>query len=322
MIDYSIFYKTALSGDLSWALHESWDVFLSAFNSSERVRSVFQAIRAQEKHWLVCAEYGYEAGELPVGNCFAESAESEEAFINRFFATRVDVNSDKSMCVDTTGFVRPQLLFLLNYLYHSSIPQVDFLYSEPAHYAKKEETVFALGGIREVRQIHGYEGVHSLDISNNLLVIGAGYDSMLIRSVAESKGNSRKMQILGLPSLRADMYQENVLRANKAEESLGNCETIFAPANDPFITADVLKEAVLRSHSLKPITNLYLCPLATKAQVLGFGLFHLGTLAGGPSSVIYPFSEKYHRETTKGIARVWKFTVDFAAMRAGAIILL
>lgn len=179
------------------------------------------------------------------------------------------------MCIDTTGFVRPQLLFLLKYLYNSSISKVDFLYSEPAHYTKKEETVFALGGIKEVRQVHGYEGVHALDVSNNLLVIGAGYDSMLIRSVAESKGNARKMQILGLPSLRADMYQENVLRANKAEESLGNCETIFAPANDPFITADVLKEAVLRSHSLKPITNLYLCPLATKAQVLGFGLFYL-----------------------------------------------
>ena len=44
---------------------------------------------------------------------------------------------------------------------------------------------------------------------------------------------------MGLPSLRADMYQQNVLRAELASEQVGagldGVETRFAPANDPFV---------------------------------------------------------------------------------------
>ena len=61
----------------------------------------------------------------------------------------------------------------------------------------------------------------------------------LIAQVAENKEFSKKVQIFGLPSLRAHMYQENVLRAYKAEEAVGRdtvdeSSSYFAPANDPF----------------------------------------------------------------------------------------
>jgi hypothetical protein len=67
-----------------------------------------------------------------------------------------------------------------------------------------------------------------------------------------------------------------------------------------------------------PLTNLYLSPLATKAQVLGFALYYFSALDSKPASVIYPFSDRYERETTKGISRVWKYTVDLEAIQRSA----
>jgi len=138
------------------------------------------------------------------------------------------------------------------------------------------------------------------------LIIGAGYDDALIAHTAESKENARKVQLLGLPSLRADMYQENVLRAQRASEQLGSTggpviDTFFAPANDPFVTANALSGIIKDENRSRPLTNLYLCPLATKVQTLGFGLYFLTELLGTGASIIFPFCKTYARETSRGI---------------------
>jgi hypothetical protein len=318
-IDFTIFFKTALSPTLDWCNSESWDLFLSAYNSSERVRSVFDAVNAARKCWLLCPEYGYQDSERPCGDSFIGVDPHESDLIPNFFAhLAVDLSSG-SICVDLTGFIRPHLLFLLRWLYQRGVKRFDALYSEPGHYKKKEQTDFSLGGIREVRQVAGFEGTHSHDTSRNLLIIGSGYDSLLIKAVAESKNNARKAQIFGLPSLRADMYQENIIRAHQAEDALGDSHHYFASAHDPFVTANLLDHIVTRMNQPAPLTNLYLSPLATKAQVLGFALYYFSAWDCKPASVIFPFSDRYERETTKGISRVWKYTVDLEAIRRSAI---
>jgi hypothetical protein len=144
-----------------------------------------------------------------------------------------------------------------------------------------------------------------------VLIINAGYDHQLIKDVAESKDRARKVQLFGFPSLKADMYQENVWRANKAEEAVGSqAPAYFAPAYDPFVTANVLGDIVRELNEKRPVTNLYLSPLATKAQVLGFALYYLTELRGSASSIIFPFCDTYNRETGTGLARVWKYTVE------------
>ena len=64
--EYNIFYKTDLSSELAWRGH-AWDIFASAFNSSERVRIVFDKVNAREKYWLIHSEYDYQDHELPHG---------------------------------------------------------------------------------------------------------------------------------------------------------------------------------------------------------------------------------------------------------------
>jgi hypothetical protein len=59
------------------------------------------------------------------------------------------------------------------------------------------------------------------------------------------------------------------------------------------------------------LTNLYLSPLATKPHTLGFGLFYLKELEETASSLIFPFSARYSRETGKGLGRSWIYPIVF-----------
>jgi hypothetical protein len=212
--------------------------------------------------------------------------------------------------------MRHHLLILIRHLVELGVHKFDALYSEPLQYAKKEKTVFSDGEVREVKQIPGFEGNHNPDTSNDLLIIGAGYDHPLIAHAAEFKSNAKKIQVLGFPSLRPDMYQENVLQAHKAAEQMGarvgQVDSVFAPANDPFVTASALARVVDKFARSKPITNLYLCPISTKALTLGFGLYYLSEWSGKNASVILPYTRTYSKQTSEGVGRIWWYRIELA----------
>jgi hypothetical protein len=313
MIDYALMYKGELSVTDDWPAETRWDIFISAYTAAERVKSVYDKASAGSKHWLVFPEYRFTETERPHGAFVAETRDEAE-YVKEFWERSVGDATGRSFGIDITGFIRPYLIFLLRWLAERGVRRFDALYTEPVIYAQREETRFS-EVVVEVRQIRGFEGTHDPDTSNDYLIIGAGYDDQLIAQVAENKELSKKIQIYGLPSLRADMYQENVLRAHRAQEAVGThtgdeSNSYFAPANDPFVTASTLQEVVNRVDARKAITNLYLSPLATKPQALGFALYYLTERRNTPTSVIFPFCEAYNRETTKGLSRIWKYTVE------------
>jgi hypothetical protein len=315
--EYNIFYKTELSATSAWST-VAWDVFASAYNSSERVRLVFDRVPAKQKHWLIHSEYDYQAAELPTGSVIhlnADEAESIKVFVQTVERSAGRTIEELSICVDLTGFMRPHLLFLALYLNFRKVRRFDVLYTEPDGYKKKEKTTFSEGAIT-VRQVAGFEGLNSPDHTDDLLIIGSGYDHRLIKAVAEYKDKADKVQLYGLPSLRADMYQENVLNAYKAEDAIGVNKTTdfnewFAPANDPFVTATVLSEIVSKRNRIRRISNLYLSPLATKAQALGFALYFIGEGQNTFTNMLFPVSSRYTRETSYGLSRVWLYTIEF-----------
>jgi hypothetical protein len=318
MIDYTILYKDELPVDGDWPTEVRWDIFVSAYTAAERVKCVYDKAAATAKHWLVFPEYGFTAAEHPAG-AFVSPVRDEAEYIKSFWDASIGDVAGRSICVDITGFIRPYLIFLLRWLAERKVERFDALYTEPVIYSKREQTRFSDEVVVEVRQIAGFEGTHSPDTSNDYLIIGAGYDHQLVAQVAENKEFSRKIQIFGLPSLRADMYQENVLRAYRAEEAVGRhtvdeSSSYFAPANDPFVTASTLREIVNRINARKPITNLYLSPLATKPQVLGFAVYYLTEHRTAATSLIFPFCESYDQETSTGVSRIWKYTVELPAV--------
>lgn len=311
MIDYSICSRRVVSLPDVASVSEGWDLFLSAYNTSDRVQQVFAAVSATRKLWMVQPEYNYPQETIPPG-AFVSAARSEAEFWHEFEAFAGHDWSNGKICIDITGFMRPQLTYLVMWLLGARKKRFLALYTDPTHYAKQENTVFSKGPVVEVRQIAGCEGCHVPDPSADCLVIGMGYDDELVRRVAEAKEDARKIQLYGLPSLAPDMYQESVLRSFKASEALGPWwdERCFAPANDPFATANVLQKRVAQEEAAGRLTNLYLSPLGTKPQVLGFAIYFATERRATASSIIFPFTSGYEQETSKGVARSWVYDVE------------
>lgn len=298
---------------LDLAATPKWDTLISAYNSSDRVRIPFEKFCASNKYWVVHGEYGYSAQEHPLGSVLLSSETNEGDFIESALGKVISgLNQDSKLAIDITGFMRPHLLFLLIYLKAKGFKQFDALYTEPMHYERKAETVFS-STVYEVRQVAGYEGAHNSDMNDDVLVIGVGYDHDLVAQVIANKGRARLVQLLSLPSLSADMYQESLLRLDRVPDAPSQVPDeylCFASANDPYVTAAVLDEALERLLGQGPISNLYLSPLATKPQVLGFGMFYLLRQGEIPASVIFPFARTYSKETTTGVGRTWKYEVS------------
>lgn len=308
MVDYTRLYRTQLTLDDLAARSREWSCFVSGYNDADRVRLVFDAVET-DKRWLAHYEYGFAEDELP-DNCLATDCDDEVGFCEaclQHVLDRVGDGSEGLPCIDLTGLMRPHLMYIVSALFDAGIDCFHALYTDPKRYVKREKTEFTRGAVVDVRQVAGFEGVHETDTSGDLLVIGMGYEDELIRRAAEGKSHARKLQVFGLPSLEADMYQQSVICSDRAAETLGaRSDVLFAPANDPFATAQVLSDRVAREGA---VTNLYLASLGTKPQALGFALYFLTERRAGPTSVIFPFSEGYARETTQGISRSWLYEV-------------
>ena len=310
--DYTILYRRELS--LTSLRQQKWDRLVSTYDDTDRVRRVFGSVRAREKHWLIQPEYLIAPEEYPEsGTLYAPGVCDVTEFVEGYLALH-PLDGSASLCIDITGMMRPHLLYLVKKAFDSGVRRFDALYAEPGSYLRHEETIFAAGPVTDVRQVSGYEGSHAPTApSLDLLVIGTGYDEELIRFVAEHKATARKIQMFGLPSLQADMYQENVLRSALVADSVGLLDDrarCFAPAYDPFATAQVLHDVVAASERRGALGNLYLAPLGTKPQVLGFGLYYLSEWVGRAASVLSPVVERYERGTAKGWGRIWLYEVE------------
>lgn len=299
---------------------QEYDLLISAYNKSERVNFILETIKADEKHLFILQEYGFTDEDISALddsiNIFNFSNLSDEAeILNDYFREYVLPKRDKKILIDITGFLRPHTVYLLRLCKAHNINKIDFLYSEPKNYKKKEETQFSMN-FDSVRDIKGCSGSHNHDTSNDYLIVGAGFDYDLILKVTKEKKQTKKVQILGFPSLQADMFQQNVLKAYKAEDEiqlkleLNSQRVILAPANDPFVTASLLSKHVKKISSKKEITNLYLSPLSTKAQTLGIALFYITECLETPTSIIFPFCTGYEKETSEGISRFWIYSIE------------
>ena len=294
------------------ATQQQYDVFISAFNVSERVTSTFERIEATRKFWVIHNEYCFENSEMPTDAPVLSSIAGTEAdfILDTLGQITPRLEPGVRLCIDITGFMRPHLLFLMNFLRISRIGKFDLIYTEPQQYLRKADTVFS-SNVVEVRQINGYEGNHSVDRATDVLVVGVGYDHDLVSHVIANKSSARLVQLLSLPSLSADMYQESLIRLHKVADApikVPEEQLAYASANDPFITYLVLEEAIAKIKARQQgISNIYLSPLATKPQAVGFAMYYLSHLVGTPASIIFPFASQYAKETSRGIGRTWLY---------------
>jgi hypothetical protein len=315
MVNKSILYRIG-GGKKIFDDSLNFDIFISAFNLSERVTHTFDRVKATNKYWIIHNEYCFNANELPsTAPILTSSADQEADFIIEILEQMPQsVDAETMICVDITGFMRPHLLFLIKYAKLNGWKNLHLVYTEPSHYSRRSETVFS-SNVIEVRQINGYEGTHAVDTTSDLLIIGAGYDHDLVSQVIAVKSNARLIQLLSLPSLSADMYQESLLRLQRVADvphRLPDDQQAYASANDPFSTYIVLEETLRRiKERVGRMGNIYLSPLATKPQAVGFALYYLDYLDEEAASIVFPLAKTYSKETSTGVGRAWIYKLSF-----------
>lgn len=198
----------------------------------------------------------------------------------------------------------------------------DILYTEPKQYRDQERTNFS-DNFYQVKKLYGMSGVNTSEADYDLLIIAAGYDHSRIIDVAKLKKHCKKVLLFGFPSLSPDMFQENVLRAYKAESDLGSecfediSSNIFAPAYDPFVTAQTIKEYIEQEQwkSGKDFTNIYFAPLSSKPHAIGMAIYFLLEKGWQKNySIIYPFCNTYYPDNSDGVAKIWRYTIELPTL--------
>jgi hypothetical protein len=208
---FDYFYRDEFTLDMPCP--KQWDVFLSAWDGSERVQRIFLHVVATNKFWIFHPEYRISANELPNGQHV--DAEGGEAASMQHVVAHVQALGDITrmrLCIDITGMLRPQIAILVKLLKHKGVVQFDALYSQPANYTHRERTRFSSGEVSDVREITGFEGVNTPG-AHDVLIVAPGFDEVLLREVFSHKASASRYQLFGLPSLQADMYQQNILQA-------------------------------------------------------------------------------------------------------------
>jgi hypothetical protein len=311
--DYSLFYRRAVDVDNIQGDLDEFDVYISAFNSSQRVAEVFSAVRAKKKIWLIHPEYAYSDVEIPKGAIVVRPGDTNEISQTNALLHEVGETDGLKICVDITGIMRHVLVFLIASLRMRKVKKITALYSEPDAYSKQEDTVFstATGAARIINGMGGKK----IQKADEILILAVGYDYKLINEVTSDRDYMPVYPIFGFPSLSPDMYQQSAIKSSEsgsatfASSWVGNRR--FAPANDPFTTAEVVAEIVAERERSNQATNIYLSPLSTKAQALGFALFWLYEQNSRRSiAMLLPTLETYSRETSTGLKRLWEYIVE------------
>lgn len=318
-MDFNIFYKQRYKS-LNELEKEDWDLYISAFNESDRVKKTFESVNAKQKIWIIHSQYDLKNESLPEKYYYFDSSNGESVNIREFFAasgiTSETINGAR-VCIDSTGLMRQDLLFFILYLNRVlMVTNFDIIYSEPETYLKSENTQFSKDTSGKVKVVQGFELTSERDQSNDLLIIGSGFDDKLIAEVAEEKKHAQKAQIIGFPSLQADMYQQNLYRVAMVDEMNAEETNIyFSSASDPFETANTLKEIIEKKEfkDKKKITNLYLSPLSTKAQTVGFALFYIYECFHNDreATILIPETLSYSDQTSEGVGDVWRYQLEF-----------
>lgn len=316
MIDYDIYYRESLS-ELDIQNIKDIDIFISAFNESERVGKVYNKIVAKNKFWFIQPEYHFSdelvssLNNIICTNYFDESQQVKD-IINRLGKEL----KNKIIYIDCTGFMRHTLVFLIIKLGVMGLKKINIIYSEPISYIDNDNTKFS-ELCREVRAIKGTNFTKAGKKESTIMSIG--YDSELMSQMLNAFEGVVFYPLFSFPSLSADMFQQSIIKSSNIQFSniknlSNNNNRNFAPAHDPFSTAKVIS-GLVKKIKKQHITNIYLSPLSTKAQVIGHTYFwwkeheELKDL-GVNVNITLPIPCSYQSKTSRGVGRIWNYTLE------------
>lgn len=304
---YTYFYQHELN-----EIDNHYDILLSGYDGCERTTHIFELINAKVKYWLIFPQYNCK--ELPNNGINLISDKMDESGYILDIFSQIDNNHlDKSkICIDCTGILIPHLMFLLMHLQSKNIRKFDVVYTAPSYYQKEENTIFS-EIISAPRSIAGYEMNCKVN-EPEYLIMFAGFNNDLIKSVALSKENSEEKHIIiGFPPLEADMYQQNLLQLHKSKEIIGEKGITYYKISsfDPFVAAERLEKIVKQIEEMHRgnIGAINISPLATKISAVATALVFMYNTTSS-LRVIYPPMQRYYIKQAVGIGNTRVFSVE------------
>lgn len=307
MMNYSYYYIEEIQ---NVALLQ-YDIFISGYDGCSRTKETYNKVNAGIKYWLVIPQYNQPADERPDTYLFSSLLDESDYILK--IIEKIEIDGEKRICIDSTGFIIPHLLYLIQYLKRKGVSAFDILYSEPRQYEKGEATEFTKR-VGHTRPIVGYSAVAKDVEGEDTLIIFVGFNDEMVSNVAREKSKSKhKYLFTGFPSLQADMYQQNLIQLNKSIETIGERHVHYckAPAYDPFVTAKKLQDIIdMRLRKPEPVNYIHIAPLSTKPMAIAAALVYFNN-PDSPIDIIYPMAEEYKSHHSIGIKRTWKYTLEF-----------
>lgn len=307
MMNYSYYFIEEIK-DVSSL---QYDVFISVFDGCERTKDAFNKVKASNKHWLVIPQYNQSDDEKPATFLYSSSTNESDYILE--VLKSIEIDTDNKLCIDSTGFIIPHLLFLIQHLKRKGINSFDILYSEPQQYEDAESTEFTKR-VNHTRPIDGYSTVARDVDGEDTLIIFVGFNDEMVTNVAREKSLAKhKYLFTGFPSLQADMYQQNLIQLNKSIETIGQKHVHYckAPAYDPFVAAQKMQDIIdKRLKKSNPVNFVHIAPLSTKPMAIAAALVYFNN-PDAPIDIIFPPAEEYNSHYSLGIKRTWRYTIEF-----------
>jgi len=224
--------------------------------------------------------------------------------------------------LDITSLMRGNLIEMVDEMFAHGVQTVRCFYAEPIRYEEDEETKFARKMSHLALPVRGFANPRLSDTrSNDLLIVGVGYDKRQLRVVLDTFRGERVF-VYGLPALQPGMYQESVLRAED-DGATGFLRPDvsarrFAAAHDPYDFADQIVEITQQHEDVHGRDfNLLMCPLGPKPQALGCALFFKAVWDDRPGGIYLPEILSYSRTHAEGLSNIWQFDLPAEAWNAG-----
>ena len=164
-------------------------------------------------------------------------------------------------------------------------------------------------------EISGFSGLSAKSgSSDRILLCFLGFDNDLLPTVIQDSSPSKIVTINGFPSFFPKfkdislINNEKILSssdyANLRDSCNRNKNLIYVEASNPFDVINTLEQ--IKSSNVSSCIDIV--PLSSKPMALGVCLF---ALSNEDIRVIYPFPEKYVRNTTTRSNNCWEYKVDF-----------
>lgn len=291
---YHLMYKRKYS-NINDLPDKTYDSLICSFSGNERSSLLCKVLKAETK--------------TSINECKNKCKDRKCDFkTQQSLQDVIPKETNKSIALDISSFPSRELLKIMMIFHDRGIKNYDMFYVEPSRYINSEDTAFYPSS--NMLSVEGY-AAGTPDNGNALVIINPGYNPTIFKDFIEPY--KHKKYLLTFPPTSLDMFQENYYNLARTD-ILEDNDPFHAPSYDPFITAFELRK-IIEEYRNKCAT-FSLLPLATKPQLVGFGIYYIEEIMNNEQLedkvfIYLPELPEEIGKTSIGIKNIWHYKIVY-----------